>query len=204
MTQEHAEDAPTRTRRSEALWALARADYLAGGSAPEVCERHGLNLSTFRYRARVEGWRRADQRETSEDAPFADSWDLDRPSPTEGRLDNAREGYPDLHDPYYVVEEDGDYSLGSIYAEPQELADLAWLAAERAIRAGRMIEARGWTRIHRDLAATSRASPGRRAAHAHQSLIKTEMEAAKQFALLQDLRTQVARAKADLTLLKQD
>lgn len=36
------------TRRSPAVWAAARADYLAGGTAAEVCERHSLSPSTFR------------------------------------------------------------------------------------------------------------------------------------------------------------
>lgn len=42
------------------LWARARADYLAGHSAPVVAERYGLSERTVRRRAAVEGWRRAD------------------------------------------------------------------------------------------------------------------------------------------------
>ncbi|WP_262423223.1 hypothetical protein, partial [Brevundimonas denitrificans] len=49
------------TSKARARWAAAKADYLAGGGAPEVCERHGLSLRTFRWRASKEGWRRADQ-----------------------------------------------------------------------------------------------------------------------------------------------
>lgn len=45
-------------------WALARDDYLTGLSAPVVCKRYGLGLSTFRERASREGWRRADQPQT--------------------------------------------------------------------------------------------------------------------------------------------
>jgi hypothetical protein len=42
------------------LWTRARADYLAGHSAPVVAERYGLSERTVRRRATVEGWRRAD------------------------------------------------------------------------------------------------------------------------------------------------
>lgn len=48
-------------RVSEAAWARAREDYLAGDAAETVCDRHGLALSTFRARARSQGWRRIDQ-----------------------------------------------------------------------------------------------------------------------------------------------
>jgi len=34
-------NSPDWTRRSAATWAAARKDYLAGGFAVEVCERHG-------------------------------------------------------------------------------------------------------------------------------------------------------------------
>ena len=50
----------SHARRSAETWALARADYLSGDPAALVCERHGLSLSTFRWRARTENWRRAD------------------------------------------------------------------------------------------------------------------------------------------------
>jgi hypothetical protein len=45
----------------DAVWAAARDDYLAGLSAPEVCARHDLRLTTLRDRAAREGWRRIDQ-----------------------------------------------------------------------------------------------------------------------------------------------
>ncbi|WEK58707.1 MAG: hypothetical protein P0Y52_04030 [Candidatus Brevundimonas phytovorans] len=227
--------APARTRRSSELWALVRADYLAGGSAPEVCERHGLSLSTFRHRARVEGWRRADQVETPVDAPFVyereydpGDWrnfaeELDRPAPVEGMRPPAAyphaspPGSPNAHPADYEVH-DGfcarpprispaapphpDFDLQGpsevlleAYATPTELADVAWLNAEQAIRAGRMIEARGWTRIHRDLAATSRPSAETRVAHARADLLRVEKEKRKERARLQDLQHQVALAK---------
>jgi hypothetical protein len=48
-------------RVSDAVWDRAREDYLAGEAAEMVCARHGLALSTFRQRARAQGWRRIDQ-----------------------------------------------------------------------------------------------------------------------------------------------
>lgn len=48
-------------RVSDAVWDQAREDYLAGEAAEMVCARHGLALSTFRQRARAQGWRRIDQ-----------------------------------------------------------------------------------------------------------------------------------------------
>ncbi|MGW8703978.1 hypothetical protein ACWGLL_14855 [Brevundimonas sp. NPDC055814] len=46
--------------RSEAVWAAARRDYLAGDTAEAVCDRYGLKLGTLRSRAAREGWRRCD------------------------------------------------------------------------------------------------------------------------------------------------
>lgn len=37
--------------RSEATWAAARRDYLAGDTAEAVCDRYGLKLGTLRSRA---------------------------------------------------------------------------------------------------------------------------------------------------------
>jgi hypothetical protein len=65
-----------RTAPAEA-WAAARAEYLEGYSAPQVCGRHGMSLSAFRARARAEGWRRADQAWTTPARRTArlDPWD---------------------------------------------------------------------------------------------------------------------------------
>ena len=49
--------------RSEAVWAAARRDYLAGDTAEAVCDRYGLKLGTRRSRAAREGWRRSDVEE---------------------------------------------------------------------------------------------------------------------------------------------
>lgn len=145
----------------DAIWSAARADYLAGGSATEVCERHGLSLSTFRWRARNEGWRRADQPETPVDAPFVDLEPDDEdwtPPPYDPfGLESADARDPHRLDPLSPLTAlDDDPPAADIYETPLQLAELAWAHAARAVRRGRMIEARGWTRLHRELAATRR------------------------------------------------
>ncbi|GLK47546.1 hypothetical protein GCM10017620_05190 [Brevundimonas intermedia] len=107
------------TRRSPKVWAAARADYLAGAPAAEVCERHGLSLSTFRWRARTEAWRLCDQ--TKGDV-------LAQQPPEDVALLDA--GAP---------------------CSSADIARLAWANVARAVREGRLIEARGWTRLHQDL-----------------------------------------------------
>lgn len=47
--------------RSSDTWNAARDAYLAGETAESVCARFDLGERTFRARAAVEGWRRADQ-----------------------------------------------------------------------------------------------------------------------------------------------
>lgn len=51
---------PSRTRSAE-TWSRAREAYLAGEPAESVCARFDIALRTLRDRARLEGWRRADQ-----------------------------------------------------------------------------------------------------------------------------------------------
>ncbi len=132
-------------------WALARADYLAGGSATEVCERHGLSVSTLRWRARHEGWRRADFRESPVDAPFTERVSLD--------------------DPDADVTWDGK-------APAADLATSAWLHAQSAIRRGKMIEARGWVRLHRELSDIARheAKEAKAAASPHRGQFSAALE----------------------------
>lgn len=59
--------------RPDNAWEAARRDYLDGLTGPEVCQRHGLRLGTFRHRAAVDGWRRRDQPAPE---PVADDADL--------------------------------------------------------------------------------------------------------------------------------
>jgi len=49
-----------RQRVGETVWAHAREVYSLGAGAPDVCAHYGLSVSTFRKRARREGWRRGD------------------------------------------------------------------------------------------------------------------------------------------------
>ncbi|MFN4295335.1 MAG: hypothetical protein ACK4FB_00710 [Brevundimonas sp.] len=125
--------------KSRARWAAARADYLAGGSAPEVCERHGLSLRTFRHRAKIEGWRRADQ-----PAPFI----APDPAPTpEPALDPA----PTSQNQPLVIP---DAPTGAIRDQPLttlEMVDKCWSHVQAAVAAGQLIQARGWLRLYREL-----------------------------------------------------
>ncbi len=129
------DDQAARDRRRSDLWALARAEYLAGGSAAEVCERHGLKVSTLRWRARQEGWRRADHPASDPDAPFSDRAVRD-------------------------IADDADTLATMTLAEVESalyMAAMAWFHTQQAIRRGRMFEARGWVRLHRDLTAIAEA-----------------------------------------------
>jgi hypothetical protein len=60
----------------EAVWAEARADYLEGMSAAQVCARHGVGRTALRTRAAREGWRRRDQQWTP--PTRLDPWDEGR------------------------------------------------------------------------------------------------------------------------------
>lgn len=104
----------------DAVWAAVRDDYLAGLSAPEVCERHGVGLRAMRSRAANEGWRRVDQ-------PWAPRNRLDPDD--EGVELEARVG--------------GD--LNKV-----ELRELSFIAARRMMRAvlrGDATDALRWRRV---------------------------------------------------------
>ena len=56
------DDTPRGQRvRSPETWEQARADYLSGLSAAQVCNRYDLTQAALRKRAEREGWRRSDQ-----------------------------------------------------------------------------------------------------------------------------------------------
>ncbi|MBA4001548.1 hypothetical protein, partial [Brevundimonas sp.] len=118
------------TAKARARWAAAKADYLAGGGAPEVCERHGLSLRTFRYRARKEGWRRADQ-----PAPFI------TPDPPPSP--------PAQNDPL-VIPEAPEAPSGTPLTTSQ-MVDKCWSYVQAAVAAGQLIQARGWLRLYKEL-----------------------------------------------------
>ena len=104
----------------DAVWDQARADYLAGAPATEVCRRHGVGLTALRNRAAREGWRRSDQ-------PWTPPNRLD-PDDEGRRLEEAVAG--DL--------------------DRVELHQLAFVASRRMMRAvmrGDAAEALRWRRV---------------------------------------------------------
>jgi hypothetical protein len=122
------------TAKARARFAAAKADYLAGGSGPEVCERHGLSLRTFRWRARKEGWRRADQ-----PAPSLAPDPLLGPTPAP----------PSQHEPL-VIPEAPEAPSGTPLTT-LEMVDKCWSMLQAAVAAGQLIQARGWLRLYREL-----------------------------------------------------
>lgn len=117
-----------------ARWAAAKADYLAGGSAAEVCELHGLKLSTFRYHAKQGGWRRADQ-----PAPFIAPDPEPEPAPAE------------QDQPLVIPDAPPGASRDAPPLTAARMADKAWSMLQAAVAAGRLIQARGWMRLYKDL-----------------------------------------------------
>ncbi|MBG7615310.1 hypothetical protein IWC96_08440 [Brevundimonas sp. BAL450] len=119
------------TSKARARWAAAKADYLAGGGAPEVCERHGLSLRTFRWRASKEGWRRADQ-----PAPFI------APEP---------EPAPPQQDEPLVIPEATEAPSAPPPLTTSQMVDTCWSHVQAAVAAGQLIQARGWLRLYKEL-----------------------------------------------------
>ena len=130
MQTHHLPDSPPvfDADKVRALWAAAKADYLAGGSGPEVCERYGLILRTFRDRASKEGWRRADQ---PAPAPAAQNAPLVIPDAPSGAIRDGTEQPPPL--------------------TASEMVDKAWSHVQAAVAAGQLIQARGWLRLYKEL-----------------------------------------------------
>jgi hypothetical protein len=124
-------DQPARTWRalSEAEWDAIREDYLCGFSAPELCERYEIGLSTLRQKARDGGWRRVDQPVDSEMFPAdADRWVAD-------------------------AEDDGDDYEAAAGDDWAGLADMARLRLRRALASGRAADAGSWMRLYDRLVA---------------------------------------------------
>ena len=107
-------------------WAAARDEYLTGSPAEAVCRRHDLRLATFRRRALREGWRRMDQ------PPPA-------PAPA-----------PPSQDEPLVIPEAPEALSGTPLTAGQ-MVDKAWSHVQAAVAAGRLIEARGWLRLYKEL-----------------------------------------------------
>lgn len=102
-------------RLSKEAWQAAGSAYLAGDTAEAVSACYGMAVSTFRARARDEGWRREDQ-----------------PDPLREPVDLAAETADGLPD------------YGTMAAH-------ALVRLNRALQAGRALEAARWVRLHADL-----------------------------------------------------
>ena len=102
-------------RLSKEAWEAAGSAYLAGTTAEEISACYGMAVSTFRARAKDEGWRREDQPD-----PVCDPVDL--------AVETA-DGLPDY---------------GTMAAH-------ALVRLNRALQAGRALEAARWVRLQADL-----------------------------------------------------
>ena len=117
--------------RSEITWGRARADYLAGDSAPSICDRYDLSLGAFRSRAAREGWRRSDgEADLCNDSPLpTERADPDPDPGADCGADPGADAAPDL----------------------DRMAADVMVRAQRAIARGRAAEAATWLRVHRQL-----------------------------------------------------
>lgn len=110
-------------RLSKEAWEAAGTAYLAGSTAEEVSAVYGMAVSTFRARARDEGWRREDQPD-----PLREPIDLEA---------ETADGLPDY---------------GAMAAH-------ALVRLNRALQAGRALEAARWVRLHADLTRMAASPP---------------------------------------------
>ncbi len=128
------------TEKARARFAAAKADYLAGGSGPEVCERHGISLRTFRWRAKTEGWRRADQpapalAPDTAPAPAAQDDPLVIPDAPTGAIRDGTQAPSGTAAPLTAA----------------RMVDRCWSHVQAAVAAGHLIQARGWLRLYKEL-----------------------------------------------------
>ncbi len=136
MSITRAPAAPTRRLSGDARrWAAAREDYLAGADAESVCRRHDIRTATFLRRAQEQGWRR-------DDPPAA------VPPPDAPVAPVAPVAPIPLSSPPKLDEERGSAPPPLTAAQ---MADKAWSMLQAAVAAGRLVEARGWLRLHKDL-----------------------------------------------------
>jgi hypothetical protein len=117
-----------RPSRSARDFAAAKAEYLAGPEAEAVCRRHDIRPAYFLRIAGEQGWRRPDP------APPP-------PEPTPAAQD----------DPLVIPEAPQAPSGTPAPLTAAQMADKAWAMLSAAVAAGRLIEARGWLRLHKEL-----------------------------------------------------
>jgi len=120
------------------LWTCARADYLAGTSAPVVAERYGLSERTLRRRAATEGWRRADQAAVVLESP---------PPWNRGPLtrEEAVSQFPELAEVDEAVSNDRFFLLFD--PDQKDLRRYAFRHAAESAALGRPAEAVVWMRL---------------------------------------------------------
>lgn len=120
------------------VWTHARADYLAGASAPVVAERYSLSERTLRRRAAAEGWRRADQSTAVLD---------DQPPWNRGPLsrEDAVEQFPELAEVEAATSNDAFFLLFD--PNQRDLRRYAFRHAAEAAALGRPAEAVVWMRL---------------------------------------------------------
>jgi len=85
---------PGRPTAPDHVWDAVRDDYLAGMTGADACRKHGVKLSALRSRSARDGWRRADQPWSPQDADLYPDEGRDLEDRVEGDL--GRIDYPDL------------------------------------------------------------------------------------------------------------
>lgn len=143
QTQTPAPEAfPPFTQRPEAreVWRRARADYLAGDSAPVIAERYGLSERSVRRRASVEGWRRCDLEAEIAPPPH---WSRAEPK--------SRSAYIAEHPEYgeIAAARDADAFLLLFNPEQAEFRRHAFRRAAAGAAMDRPGEAAAWLRVLR-------------------------------------------------------
>ena len=116
-----------RPSQSARAFSAAKSEYLAGAEAEAVCRRHDIRAAYFLRLAGEQGWRRPDP----------------APDPT-----------PAAQKEPLVIPETPKAPSGT--PQPSGLtaarmADKAWAMLSAAVAAGRLIEARGWMRLYKEL-----------------------------------------------------
>ncbi|HZW16564.1 MAG TPA: hypothetical protein VFF66_09965 [Brevundimonas sp.] len=136
---------PERPAPPADLWSRARADFLAGESAPVVAERYGLSLRSLRRRAAAEGWRRADRMAPGFDEPPA--WNT-------GPLtrEDAIEILPELAEVEQALTHDRFILLFD--PDQRQLRRFAFRQAAEAAALSRPAEAVVWMRLVQSLERT--------------------------------------------------
>jgi hypothetical protein len=120
-----------RPSRSARDFAAAKAEYLAGAEPEAVCRRHDIRTAYFLRIAGEQGWRRPDPAPPPEPASA--------PAPTA------------QNEPVVIPEAPQAPSGTPAPLTAAQMADKAWAMLSAAVAAGRLIEARGWLRLHKEL-----------------------------------------------------